>query len=249
MKIKTSITKWRFCAIALSILFIMIFMSSAGKAQNLAYHVTVDTSAIASQNGYLDFQYNPGSGSLLSTVNFSNFMTDGILVTTSQNTGGASGSLPSASIANSSGYNDLFQGITFGQSISFDITFSDQAQGSGSAFAMGLYDSTDSNPLLTTDPVGAILFIGFNPDGTTTINNFPSDNNGGPPVAQSMPLLSVPEPSSKAFLIAMVVMTGLFFAAWRRARRRTVTRFLKPSFSEHPDRAPDQHRSGAFSCP
>jgi hypothetical protein len=174
----------------------------AGHAGSV-YHVTVDTSPISSQVGFIDMQFNPGIDSLPATVAIRSFSTDGVLASTSDNVGGASCTLPGPPdviITNTAGFNDLFQQITFGSSISFDAEFTGAALSPspplpffGSVFALALIDSDGLTPLLTTSFDGSLVRIDINPDGSTTATTYSDATD----VFRATAILqSVPEPPS-----------------------------------------------------
>jgi hypothetical protein len=192
----------------------------AVRAGSVTYNVTVNTSALAGQVGYLDSQFNPGPGAAPATATISAFTSDGTLQlgaplngTTGDVTGQLSGPL---TLGNSSFFNDYFEGFNYGSTIHFQLTLSGPAVGgsapSGSSFAFSLYDSTGTVPLLTTDPNGSVLTINVNANGSTSVETFPQSPNNLTPVATAS---VVPEPSTLA-LAACMPPAGL--AAWRRKR-------------------------------
>ena len=176
-----------------SLLLLLTVGARSADAQ-VVYNVVVNTSAIAGQSGYVDLQFNPGGVDALDTTAIvNNVTTDGAFTAVATDTGAASGSLPSppiVTLANTTAFNDLFQAFTFGNSLTFAITFSGMAlvpslpfPVSGSTFALSLYASDQTTPLLTTDIGGSILLLDINPDGSTSVTNFSADLNGSSPVA------------------------------------------------------------------
>lgn len=191
----------------------------------IAYHVTVNTSAVNSLSGFLDLQFNPGGADTLpATLVISNFATDGTLNNTISTTGSVSGALPgppNLTFINSAvpPFNDYFGGDVFGNTISFDATFSGAAfspstpfPSAGSTFAFSLYAADGITPLLTTDPSGAALFIDVLVDGSTSTQNFPSDMNGGAPIATAALIVpnAVPEPGAVPLVFGLV-LAGVCF--------------------------------------
>lgn len=215
------------CSITHKSLFGLLALLSFGvsaKAQIL-YHVTVDSHAINGTAGNLDMQFNPGLGAESATTTITGFISSGgTLAGTSTDTGGAAGTLPQqVTIDNSGAFNDLFQGFTFGSGFEFNVAFAGSALNpplgttGGSVFALSLYDAAGTTPLLTTSPDGAALEININPDGTTSVQNFPSDPNGGLPVANAFLVTSVPEPGT--FALCMVGTCCSALSLWKRRRR------------------------------
>lgn len=120
--------------------------------------LTVDTSSLSGTDGFLYFQYNPLNAAD-STATISNFLTDGVLASSraSEVDGSAvTGLLPGDVVfANTNAVNDYNQGITFGDSIYFDLLFSNPIpggqEGGGTTFSMGLFG----------DEFGAVPIPGF----------------------------------------------------------------------------------------
>src|SRR5262249_6211250 len=120
------------------------------RADSITYDVSVDTSSLNGQLGFLDFQFNPGGvGALAATATITNFQTTGgIPDASSTPIGDASGVLPGTlTLGNSTAFNDLFQGFTYGSNFTFELTLSGPAIGGsggsvGSSFALSLFDAT-----------------------------------------------------------------------------------------------------------
>jgi hypothetical protein len=182
--------------------------ASAGR---IVFSVSVDTSAIVGQQGFLDLQFNPGgAGALPTTATVTNFTTDATLLaslngTTAGTDGDATGTLPGTlTINNTFILNDVFQPVTYGSVVDFTVTLSGQGVDQpnpalpGSAFALTLYASDFATPLLTTDPSGSVATINLNPNGSTTALTFPATPGGSAAatVTPATPPPSVPEPST-----------------------------------------------------
>jgi hypothetical protein len=185
---------------------------SAGAIASL---VTVNTSAISGTSGFLDFDFAPGNNSQSAFVTIDNFSPGAALAGVPQVSGGVTGNLPGTlTIDNSTQFNDYFQAFNYGISIQFLLTLDgpaltspDGVSTSGSTFAFGMFDSTGSNPLLTTDSNGNTFTVDVNLDGSTTITTFPSDGNGGPPAATVV--AETPEPSY--FLLVALLLAGMWW--------------------------------------
>ena len=144
-----------------------------GRPAGAATPITVDTSALAGQAGFLDFQFNPDtSGSTpLDAVAVVSALTGGTLGAVDPlNTSGVTGSLPGTiTIANTGGLNGLTQAITFGNSLSFDVNLpmptANTLADEGSTFQFFLLDGQE-NVLGTTDPTGANTLATVSEDAT-----------------------------------------------------------------------------------
>jgi hypothetical protein len=204
-------------------LLLLLSALTVGRTQQ-DWQVTLDTSPLNGQTGYIDLQFNPGGlDALAATITLDHVTTDGSLASMATLTGGASGALPgppNATLTNATQYNDLFQGITFGNKLQFNAAFSGPAltptqplPASGSTFAVSLYDASGSTPLLTASPDGSLMHLDLNPDGTTTATLF-ADSNGAFHALATPITSSVPEAGS---LLSLGV--GLSLCLMGRRRR------------------------------
>ena len=122
---------------------------------------------------------------------------------------------------NGTGFNDYFEGLTFGSILSFNVSLfgpalsaPDGASTSGSVFAFGMFsDGAGTVPVLTSDTTDGFAFtVNVNLDGTTTVANSSSQTT----VAQAT--AAVPEPSTFS-LIALATGVCLAFRSRRRRCR------------------------------
>ncbi len=164
--------------------FAVILFAAGSAFATYSYEVTVNTGSLTG-SGILDFQYN-NFGGASSTATVSNFITDGALAplndaADAQNPGAVSGVLPSAvTFTNPNTVNEYIHAITFGNSLSFLVTFSNPPTGGlssdSSVFSLGLFsDTTTWNPLLNTaggilgpNLAGTLFTINLNNDGTSS---------------------------------------------------------------------------------
>lgn len=208
-----------FATIFLAFWLLNLFWTGAASA-DFTYQITVNTSSLNGEGGNLDFQFNPGNSSAeAATAVITNFQAlGGTLALSNVLTGDASGLLPGTlTLDNGTAYNDAFQGLTYGTSISFDLTLSGSALNSpsgsvGSSFAFSLYDSSGFTPLLTTDPNGSVVTVNVNPDGTTSALPFTQSLGDNTPVASATPVSSVPAPSSIILCLSAWPL-GYFYGA------------------------------------
>jgi hypothetical protein len=152
--------------IKLVVIALIVFAASSAFA-SLSYDVSIDTSSIAGQSGYLYLQFNPGPslGSISpqpATATVQNFSFTGGGSLGAQDTvdiadgAAVSGTLPGAvSFANTNAVNDYLQAIQFDNGFSFLLTL----DGLGvtapvvatSQFTVSLFSDAGGNlPLLTT---------------------------------------------------------------------------------------------------
>lgn len=192
---------------------VLSWLACLASAGPITYSVTVTTSPIAGTAGALDFNFNPGPlVSQSASLQILNFASDGSLAGSPTLTGDISGTLPGTlTFDNGSGFNDYFEGFTFGSTLSFQVSLygpalssPDGVSTSGSTFAFSMFsDAAGTKSALTTDTVnGFALTVDVNLDGSTTQTSF-------------LPT-SVPEPSSGVMLgIAGV----LLIVRYRRSGR------------------------------
>ena len=207
----------------------LLAFAACAQAQ-ATYHVTTNTSSLSGQIGFLDFQFAKGNafGSPDATATLSNVVTDGLLATTSDATGTASGILPGAAMVSNMGTsgfpNELNQGITFGQVFNFDITFTGTAlnpavsSNYGSTFAYSLFGSDDATPLLTTDPNGTLLDINLSKGANLSATTFPT-TPGGRSVVTATTGAPVPEGSSAVSLGLLLILSAGGLTAVRLRRK------------------------------
>jgi hypothetical protein len=178
----------------------------------VTYQVQVNTSTIAGTSGNLDFQFNPGNAtSQPAFVTIFGFASDGTLAGAPATVGDVTGTLPPAvTIHNTDGFNDYADGFTFGNALSFFVSFDGPAITSpngtataGSTFAFTLFNSDFSGTLLSTDPVNGVLVEGtVDTHGNVGISNFGVDST-----TKASP---VPEPASAG--LALVGLLGVAIA-------------------------------------
>jgi hypothetical protein len=185
------------------------------------YNVTIDTSSISGNSGFLDFQFNPGNTPPpLGTVTISNF-SGGQIGSGELRMGDVSaGTLPSSiSINNTSSYNDYYTPFTYGSSLSFKLSFSGSALTSPnvSSFAFSLLDNANPQAgLLTSNPDSTAFWIDVGKvnvgDNKTSLTNF-----GMLPGAGSVVMAAVPEPEEYAMMLMGAGMVA--FQVKRKQKR------------------------------
>ena len=190
----------------------MAFSALAARA-DVILSIVVDTHTLAGTNGYVDFQFNPGALSTQSaTLDIKNFAGATYLPGSQVDTGGATGGpLPAMVILiNSTIYNDDFEGVKFGNTMTFTLDFTGSAINapngtalSGSSFAFSLFDSTGNNPLLTNDPNGFAAVVNVNRNGSLTAT------------VPSSSVAILPEPSSWMMISGSLLALG---GCYRRKR-------------------------------
>ena len=195
--------------------------ASMASAAPITYDVTVDTSSILGTAGSFDFNFNPGPlVTQPASLQILDFTSDGVLAGSPALTGDVAGALPATlTFDNGTGFNDYFEGFTFGSTLSFQVSLygpalssPDGTSTSGSTFAFSMFsDAAGTMPALTTDTTDGFAFtVDVNLDGTTTVTNFSAQTTVEPATP------AVPEPGT---LPLMAVGIGLWLAF--RFRRQT----------------------------
>jgi hypothetical protein len=216
--------------------FLWLFCAVSAMASPITYDVTVNTSSITGTLGSLDFNFNPGPlVTQLANLQILNFTSDGTLAGGCPcGQGDASGELPGTlSFDNGMGFNDYFEGFTYGSTISFAVSLfgpalsaPDGMSTSGSTFAFSMYsDPGGATPVLTSDTVNGYAFtVDVNLDGSTTVTNnsaqtsVTQDTGSNPPPP---PPSGVPEPGTLGLSLAgLAIGVGL-----RRIGRSLPARF------------------------
>lgn len=117
---------------------------------------------------------------------------------------------------NGTGFNDYFEGFTYGSTLSFQVSLygpalsmPDGTSTSGSTFAFSMFsDAAGTIPALTTDTTNGFAFtIDVNLDGTTTVTNSSTQTT----IVPATP--AVPEPSTLPLMAAAI---GLWLAFHRK---------------------------------
>jgi hypothetical protein len=191
---------------------VLVFGTVTFAAQAGVFDVTI-SDLLQNQTGFLAFDFLAGSPVPNNTVTVSNFATDGTLGSVTPS-GSVTGSLVPGplTLTDSSFFNEWLQGITYGTSISFQITTTDKFSPGGipDNFSFYLLDSS-LNPFPTSDTVADSLFsLDLNGPGSIP-QVFTST------VAQALvtPVTAVPEPSSLSLTAALL---GCVLWARRLAR-------------------------------
>ena len=210
------------CLRSLLCVVLLVGFAPAALADVATFGVTVDTSSISGTAGSLDFNFNPG---LLVTqaanLQILDFASDESLAGSPSLTGDVSGALPGTlTFDNGTGFNDYFEGFTYGSTLSFDVMLfgpalssPDGTATSGSTFAFSMFsDAAGTIPVLTSDVVdGFAATIGVNLDGTTTVTNF------SPQTTVVAAPATIPEPGTFSLMAFGVGLWPLF--AFRPRRR------------------------------
>lgn len=179
--------------------------TGAAMAAPVSYHVTVDTSAFTG-DGYLDLSFggiDTQAGAATAVVS----NVTGAVTSVTDVIGVVNGDLTGTASFNNAAYGDLAQLVAFGGMFGFDILFDFANTGTGSSFAISLYDTAFAN-LLATD-FAAQIFV--TPGAGTTFTTF------GPFVTViANDAAAVPEPGQW-----MLMLTGLLLLA-AMVRRRSL---------------------------
>ena len=177
-----------------------------------AYQVAIDTSLLAGTDGAIYLQFNPGSGAASVTIDPFAIGTGTLLAAGGPGslppggTGDFSGSLepPPLTLSNTSGLNDYLQYMTFGDLVSFTVTFNVTPPASA-VFSFAATANDGLTPLLipTGDPVAYFLGdISFDEQGTFTQNIYSPD-------VASIGSGDIPEPGTLALMLTGLALFGI----------------------------------------
>jgi hypothetical protein len=185
----------------------------------ITYNITVNTSSISGTMGSLDFNFNPGPlVSQAASLQILTFTSDGTLAGACPcGTGDVSGQLPATlTFDNGAGFNDYFDGFTYGTVISFAaslygpaLSSPDGVSTSGSTFAFSMFsDPAGTIPVLTADTTeGFAVTIDVNLDGSTTATSYSSQT-----IVTPVGGITAPEPGSVGTIgtgMAALILLGL----------------------------------------
>ncbi len=201
-----------------AIMALALVLSTFPASAAIMYHAVLDTSSLIGNPAgpfSLDFQFNDGegTGNGNNTVTLSNFTFGGGSASGSPTTfGGVSGSLSGGiSFADTSAFNEIYEGFTPGSSLGFDILLTTNLNPSlvPDLFTFAILDSSLAN-IQTTD--AADQFISITVDSATPLlQTFASAQLG---ISIGAPELEVvPEPGTALFGVALV---GMIAARRRR---------------------------------
>ncbi len=213
-------------------LIFLVLCGGVAFAGPITYNVTVDTSSLGHIfMGSLDFNFNPGPlTSQFASLQVLNFVSDG---TPASNcpcaTGDVTGQLPGTlTFDNGSPFNDYFDDFTFGDTISFQLSFygpalsaPDGVSTSGSVFGFSVFsDAAGSIPVLTSDTADGFAFIiEVNLDGTTSVTNYSSQTT-----VTAAGVVSTPESSGFVlFGVGLATLVSLKLGPTLRALRPPVS--------------------------
>jgi len=189
---------------------LLLLLSSPALAA-LSYHLTLESSSLAGQQGFLDIQLIPGQspGAPSASATLSDFViSDGALGAPVSIDGDVTGNLPGeVTLGNSTAFNAILQPLSpVGNSIALQVSFGGDflttPSSVGTSFSLALLD-TQLNPLLSGDANGRLVVFDL-VDGTAPYSDF----------SEHLGVAAVPE--AEAWVVLLV---GLC-AAGAVARRR-----------------------------
>ncbi|RFP09630.1 MULTISPECIES: NF038129 family PEP-CTERM protein [unclassified Duganella] len=182
----------------------------AGLASAQTLHVELNTASLGS-SGFLDLQFNPAntpaifaSATISHLTGFGDLSGVALLGDVQQHASGFS-------FGNTTDYNDLFQAMSFGGKVGFDVTFGGLSDPSPAAiqskFAVSFYGADRTTVLGNANPDGSLMSITWQPTaGAGALSSDITDHAVGS-------ISAVPEPSAWAMLGAGLALVGF-------ARRR-----------------------------
>jgi len=201
---------------ATSALFLACTAISA-HADTVSYLVSVNTASQSGQGGYIDLELNASS-----------FPSDDVVATVSGFSGatlnpadpnndaiGTTGSLPGVVTFDNQIGNDYFEGLTFGNDVSFLVTLSGPGVGtsgpgndSGTAFQLSFLDPTMSSLLFSDEPNGMAALIEVAGDQAPEV------------LTPDTTTAATPAPTPEPATLSLVGMGGVLIGAARRWRSR-----------------------------
>jgi hypothetical protein len=194
---------------------IAVIAAGTGGATSVTYSVSVNTSALAGDSGYLDLQFNPGgvSSDPASAV-VTGFASNGSLTGQFDNSGSVSGTLPGAvTIGNTGSYNDYNESFNFSRYLTFFVTLNvptvSGTAGSGSSFALTLYQPDDATEYLDSSAPD-LVEIDLDASGNPSVTNYSLNNEAV--VSQT------PEPGAGS--LAASGLAAALMALMERPKRR-----------------------------
>ena len=184
-------------------------------ADTVSYFVTVDTSSQAGNPGYIDLELNAGSLGSQDITAVVNGFNGAMLVPGAPGSGsvGTVGLLPGpVSFDNQIG-NDYFEGVTFGNQLSFLVTLSGDGvstsgastSDSGTIFQVAFEDGSQSNFLFSNDQNGVAAEIDVAADGTLSTASQPG-----------VSVAATPEPAT----LSLVGLAGVLVRVAQRRKQR-----------------------------
>lgn len=187
------------------LLFALMLACGMAQASAESYHVSIDTSTLAEQEGYVDFLFLGLANADPVQARLSNFAGD--FTSSSFAQGQVAGSLAAQlTIGNGDAWNEFAQWARLGGTLSFDVSFS-QPTGSGSAGATLSVALLDAG-LNYLGASGDIATFALLPAAVTAVSTDAA-------YATVSNVSAVPEPAAYLMLAA-----GLLLMAGLRNRRR-----------------------------
>lgn len=194
-------------------------------AATLNYDVTIDTSSLNPNAGYIDFQLSSGDvNDPPFTAEISSFSLAAVALdsTIGDVSGGIATALTLQNLTTTFS-SALYAVASFPNTITFQLALTSPAFDPGAPlsftplFGLFLYDESFA-PLLTTDPLGSILSIYTDAERNLYTDTFEADEQGTPSVVTlRSPNTAVPEPATWMLSAAGALL--LFGARHRLSRR------------------------------
>jgi hypothetical protein len=181
------------------------------------YDVTIDTTPLDTTQGYLAFDFLQGFPVEDNTVTISDFTTDATLGTLTPS-GDATGTIspgPGTLDDINNFFNEFLQEVTFGTTISFNLSLTTNGAPTPDNFSFYLLDSSQF-PIITSDPSGADSLISIDITGPGLTPNVYTSADATATVTPAGS--STPEPGS--FWLIGISLTGLLPICRRRKKAR-----------------------------
>ena len=186
---------------------VLVFLVSTLAMANVAYNVSLDTTPLQGVVGYVAFDFFQGFPIEGNTVTISAFTTDatlGTLTTTGDATGTISPGPGNLDDINNF-FNEFLQGVTFGTTISFNLSLTTNGASTPDNFSFYLLDSSQF-PIVTSDPTGTDSLISIDITGPGLTPNVYTSVDA---TATVTPVTSVTTPEPSSFWLLGIPLIGL----------------------------------------
>jgi hypothetical protein len=208
---------------------LLVFLSSMALAASEAFNVTIDTTPINLDSGFLALDFIGGTPVAGNVVDISHFSSDATLGSVTL-TGAASGNLVNGTgkLDDSQFFNELLQGVTFGRTVSFSLSFTTNVVSGGTPdnFAFYLLDATE-NPYATDDPSGADSLFDININASTLSPSVYTSNFATVSITPTS-TTTTPEPATLWLLLPAVCALAKRHTRRVRCGVRAIARLYAP---------------------
>jgi hypothetical protein len=194
---------------------LLAILASSLAMADLTYNVTLNTTPLNTTQGYLAFDFLQGSPVENNTATISSFTSDATLGTLTLS-GDATGTIspgPGTLDDINNFFNEFLQQVTFGTTISFNLSLTTNGAPTPDNFAFYLLDSSQF-PIVTSDPTGADSLFSIDITGPGLTPNVYTSADATATVTPAG--TAAPEPST--FWLVGISLAGLLPLLKRRKK-------------------------------